>query len=1062
MADNDLKMKVDLEAQISEKQVKEEVDKIWEITKKELWLKKAKVEFELDAKTLRTQIKEAEKIMQEARKRWEDPIELSIKTDTMRSELRLTEWYIKKIDDEIKQVAQEKIDVVANEVQKIGKNAKESSWYITWLRNEITSMITKFSLVTATITAVKKWFDYLKDTFNNFQEAQKKIVQMTWATWEALQKLTKDMLAVQGEVNQTQWEVAEAVWELNTRLGLTWKELQDFTTTYLKFAYATWQDWKTAISENIKLFNQRGVSTENQASYLDKLTLAWQKTWISVSDLTSNLQENAIILKEMGFNLDESIALLSNFEKAWVDASSVLQSMKIWLKSLVDDWKAPNEALWEVIDKIKNAKTASEWLNIAFEVFWARWGSAMYNAIKSWTLELDDMIQALDEANWTVEKTTEAMETLGEYISRKWNKIVAESTDLVNTAFQSTRKRYNDWENAITRLIKWEADLKIQGDQLVVVMNEEWVKADILAKKQAQLNEVYEKWYDKIFNVKAVQNELNSKTQQYIKAVEELNRKKLDTSASREDIIATSNKVMELYKQIQNLKAELQWQSMVSSAYINNFNNEVKKIQELAKKGELTVETLNWKLLNVKANPTKNNNNWWWWGGGWGKNSKAVKSLKEQLEEMRNLELQAIQDSELSQEEKYKKYMEIYDSYKDKIIEAEWKTYDEMYSKYKEYFDKKEEKIEKEYKYYQDLEKVQDKIDDSIEKHTKNVEKLWDEWNNVKKKATDSLREVNNQLKELDKDYASDMWERYVKVEDSIKEFQRKYWNAEWLKWYSVDMLKDWGSDEISWIKVDDAIEYIQLLEEQEYLNKHITQEIKDQVDEIKNVSEAEQILYEYEQKRNTLLERRKILEAVSNSWNRDEEAKVRYKDLNKETVEYFDEEEQQWKDITDFKNEEYAREVLDNQEKLQQKKEDLDNALQDELKAYGDQVLKIKDEYSKDTKNYTDELDKKKKAFANYVKDMNELASQLSSSVPHNAYWWSVLNGRASWVWENWPEQIIARQSSYVQPRNAINNNSTVYNNQSSLNINWIEVWNFNTIDDLLNELKNRLTYRN
>ena len=77
-----------------------------------------------------------------------------------------------------------------------------------------------------------------------------------------------------------------------------------------------------------------------------------------------------------------------------------------------------------------------------------------------------------------------------------------------------------------------------------------------------------------------------------------------------------------------------------------------------------------------------------------------------------------------------------------------------------------------------------------------------------------------------------------------------------------------------------------------------------------------------------------------------------------------------------------------------------------------------------------------------------------------HNAYGGSVMSWMASIVWENGPEQIIARQSSYVQPRNAGNSYNTV-NNSNSLNINGIEIGNFNTVDDMLDALKERLTYR-
>jgi hypothetical protein len=64
--------------------------------------------------------------------------------------------------------------------------------------------------------------------------------------------------------------------------------------------------------------------------------------------------------------------------------------------------------------------------------------------------------------------------------------------------------------------------------------------------------------------------------------------------------------------------------------------------------------------------------------------------------------------------------------------------------------------------------------------------------------------------------------------------------------------------------------------------------------------------------------------------------------------------------------------------------------------------------------------------------------------------------------VWENGPEAIVRRQSSYVQPRNAVQNYSTVNTSNNNLSINGLQLWNFNTVEDLLAELKNHLTYRN
>jgi hypothetical protein len=76
-------------------------------------------------------------------------------------------------------------------------------------------------------------------------------------------------------------------------------------------------------------------------------------------------------------------------------------------------------------------------------------------------------------------------------------------------------------------------------------------------------------------------------------------------------------------------------------------------------------------------------------------------------------------------------------------------------------------------------------------------------------------------------------------------------------------------------------------------------------------------------------------------------------------------------------------------------------------------------------------------------------------------AYGWDITNAKVSLVGENWPEQIIARTASYIQPRNASNSYSTVNNTtDNSFSINWMQI-NVNNVDDFLDELRQRMTYR-
>lgn len=126
----------------------------------------------------------------------------------------------------------------------------------------------------AAIFGIAQIIQFVIKTFNEFQESQKILVQATGASGKALKGLSDSVLHLQSSVNQSQNEIASAVGEVNTRLGLTGEELEKTTENYLKFATVTGQEGKHAIADNIRLFNIWGVSTQDQAFYLDQLALA--------------------------------------------------------------------------------------------------------------------------------------------------------------------------------------------------------------------------------------------------------------------------------------------------------------------------------------------------------------------------------------------------------------------------------------------------------------------------------------------------------------------------------------------------------------------------------------------------------------------------------------------------------------------------------------------------------------------------------------------------------------------------------------------------------------------
>lgn len=456
---------------------------------------------------------------------------------------------------------------------------------------------------------------------------------------------------------------------------------------------------------------------------------------------------------------------------------------------------------------------------------------------------------------------------------------------------------------------------------------------------------------------------------------------------------------------------------------------------------------------------------WWgtWWGTWWGwwtswsgKGSKnsAVEQKKKELQELRDLRIQEIQESEDDELTKNKKLLEVYDRYKDEMLKIDWKTNDELLKSTEEYIkDYNKQRL----KSYQDEQKEGEKHIKNIEKIWEEIEKIWSKWTEYKDKALWNLREVNNELQELDKDFVEDTSDRYndllekkrelLSDNSSIKDYAKRY-SKETLQ----GMQESW-TKELWEIDIKKILEYQDILKEIEFIEEKFAGEFKDKIVQTEKLTETEKKYQEYLEKRNTLLEQSKIYEAYSSQEDLGENALK----MEDGVISYYDKEKEAFVEIQDFKNQEIARELLTQQEKLESEYQMKVEEQQQEYELMKQHSLEMMNIYQTDTANFQKELDKKKISVEKYVADVKRALASIPSS--YRAYWWT-LNKGVTLVWENGPEAIIARQSSYVQPRNAVSNNSTVYNNQSSLSIGGMN-FGFNNIDEMLSELKTRMTYR-
>src|SRR5512139_3014771 len=156
-----------------------------------------------------------------------------------------------------------------------------------------------------------------------FDDAFDTIAIGTGATGDALEGLKKDFQNIYTSFPTDTTNAANVVAELNTRLGLTGKNMENLAGPILEVSRLLGGDAK----ENAQLFSRVigdwGLPLEDASVYLDQLFVVSQKTGVPLAKLQQQIVQFGSPLRLMGFSLEESAAMLGKWEKEGVNAELV-------------------------------------------------------------------------------------------------------------------------------------------------------------------------------------------------------------------------------------------------------------------------------------------------------------------------------------------------------------------------------------------------------------------------------------------------------------------------------------------------------------------------------------------------------------------------------------------------------------------------------------------------------------------------------------------------------------------------------------------------------------------
>jgi phage-related minor tail protein len=224
------------------------------------------------------------------------------------------------------------------------------------------------------------------------------LITGTGASGEALAEMRQGVINLGGSAQgfgHDMETIGATMAEVNTRLGLTGDGLEDLTGQILEYSRLTGGDAVRQTQLMTRVMGDWDVANEDAGQTLDMVYGAGQAFGIGVDDLAAKVVQFGAPMRQMGFDLETSIALFGKWEKEGVNAELAIGSLRIAAGQFARDNIPLQEGLQDTMDAIKGASSESEALAIAMDVFGARAGPDMAAAIREGRFELDEAIEAL-------------------------------------------------------------------------------------------------------------------------------------------------------------------------------------------------------------------------------------------------------------------------------------------------------------------------------------------------------------------------------------------------------------------------------------------------------------------------------------------------------------------------------------------------------------------------------------------------------------------------------------------------------------------------------------------
>lgn len=735
---------------------------------------------------------------------------------------------------------------------------------------------------------------------------------------------------------------SKAISVINTAVATGDKTVKDFARVARMSAEEFAKQWREKPAEAFTKFVE-GLGNE------------WALAIPIIQDLLGKnirLQNGMLATANAGNLLRQSLEMAhkeyENGNALQTEADKRYETSRSKIQMLDDELDNLSETLGK-----KTAPAMVRWKELLVEVH--GWINNLFGATDVFSEYLGKLTDKITENEKAMKELTQAYRegkiTKDEYLESAKN--LWEEKAKLKRLYDDEEKALSESDKAMKKIDDRLEDLQKQQEKYNLELAEAKIKQEELAKKRYAWEEIWNKYS---FFVEDLTRKIAENAEEEKKLIEQ--KAQLESANAKREVSNYSLKdtfdlVRDAMKKLNDFKLNESWTraefEKTKQAALDSIDAFEKRLSMIgAHGGNIVSRFVNNKMaqyvsrakgrlagIQQKSSIEKPSIPKIPWGGGSGSKKDPIKRKKEELKKLRDLSIEEVQQSQKSEKEKYSNILEINENYKKKLAELEGKSADEIIKKAEESA-KKEEKIIKDK--YQGINKALDKSKDHLKGYGKEVEALEKKWKNTLKWVKDELRNFNNDLKELDKDYYKDMGERYAKVKEEL------------------------NKDNL------DEEERNKLQEELNFLMEKTTEEQRKQAEEAAKLSEAQKREIEYNKQKLALQEKISIAKAFSSQ-----------KDFSEKKIEISENEDgslkasytdEKWEiqQVTEYKNIQYLADLANKQAVMAKEMDDLKNKIEAEFKVHEDLNKKKAELEKNQTEILKEEIEKRKQEVSEYV----------------------------------------------------------------------------------------------